>query len=103
MIKGNIFRIKTNKKDTWVEWCSLLAGEYRKEATDTLHEEALIRELFIIFEKDFDYFTIGLGESEGEILPANMTKEINRRHKDKKKECLEYIGPVSVLYDLKAD
>ncbi|HWA32127.1 MAG TPA: DUF6176 family protein [Candidatus Paceibacterota bacterium] len=102
MITGYFFKIKDNKVETWREWCSLLAGKYGREAAETLSEEGLIREFFVIFNRGPEYFTIGFVEHEGKILPTNMDKKINIKHKEKKKECLEYIGPAYVLYDLEA-
>jgi hypothetical protein len=38
---------------------------------------------------------------EGECLPANMNREINRIHAEKKKECIESVDTPEILYNIK--
>ena len=37
---------------------------------------------------------------EGEAKPTNMERELNRKHRATKKECLEKLGPVEKVYEL---
>jgi len=97
MLEGNFFKIKEGKLEAWKKWCEELSGPLREEAT--LKEEKVSREAFIHFKIDDHDYVIGLGD--GEALPATL-KEINLRHKAISRECLEYVGKVSNLYDLSA-
>lgn len=96
MLEGNLFRIKPDKLETWKLWCHTLSNELRDEAIETLKEEGMTQEAFVVFELNNDYFTIGLGD--GQCLPTT-DREINRKHKQMGKECLEKIGKVSCLYN----
>jgi len=37
---------------------------------------------------------------DGEGLPANPNREINKRHKEMKKKCIEYVSEAEVLYNV---
>jgi hypothetical protein len=100
MISGTAFKIKEGKEEIWQEWCRLLAGEYKDEAIGTLTKEGLSRELFFIFQNGADVYAVGMSEYAEHILPSDDSRWINQKHHEKKKECFEYIGPISVLYEL---
>ncbi|MBI5139228.1 hypothetical protein HZA26_01315 [Candidatus Nomurabacteria bacterium] len=97
-MKINLFKIKKEKLKTWQKWCELLNTRLKKQAIETLKEEGLTNEGFYFFKLDRENYTMGF--SIGKHLPTNMTKKINKKHREKKKECLEYMGPISILYDL---
>lgn len=99
MNKAYLFKIKESKKDLWCSWCQELSTSLRDEALSTLEEEQVIQELALgITLPEGEYF---IGYMDGECLPANLDREINQRHQSMKEECLERIGPVDILYDLK--
>jgi hypothetical protein len=100
MLEGNLFKIKEGKIDIWKEWCNELNTSLRNDAIATLKEEGNVQEVFVVFELNGDFYTIGL--AEGQNLPAT-NKEINIKHKAISKECLEKIGKVSCLYNLIAN
>ncbi len=97
-MKINLFKIKDGKLETWLEWGRLIMGINKKEAIDTLKEEGLTYEACGVFLIDKNYYTIGI--FEGKALPENMNRKLNVIHKEKKKECLKYIGPVELSYEL---
>ena len=82
------------------EWEQPYMRFYNKYAPNlTLEEEQVIQELALgITLAEGEYF---IGYMDGECLPANPDREINQRHQSMKEECLERIGPVDILYDLK--
>lgn len=98
MLEGNLFKIKEGKLEIWKNWCHELNTSLRVEATETIKEEGNVQEVFVLFELNNEWYTIGLGE--GENLPAS-DKEINKKHRATAKECLKKIGRVSCLYNLK--
>jgi len=101
MKKAILFRIKEGKKEQWYASCAELAGVLREEAIRTLEEEKVLHELTLGFSlENTDYI---VGYMEGECLPANMDREINQRHKEMREECLEYVGLVETLYNLKLE
>ncbi|MBI3337117.1 MAG: hypothetical protein HY005_00635 [Candidatus Staskawiczbacteria bacterium] len=97
-MKSNLFKIKEGKLDKWFEWGKLLTTKYREEAIETLKEEGLNYEAFCVFKIEEEYYTISM--IEGEEKPTNMDRELNQKHKETKKECLEYIGPIEKVYEL---
>ena len=98
MLEGNLFKIKEGKVDTWKAWCNELNTTLREDALITIKEEGNTQEVFVIFNLNDEWYTIGLGE--GENVPAT-DREINKKHRAISKECLEKIGKVSCLYNLK--
>lgn len=97
-MKGNLFKIRPGKLEKWKDWCYELENNLREEALITLKEEKCTQELFILFSINEDFYTVGMGE--GECLPATL-REINIKHKEISKECLEKIDQISTLYHLK--
>lgn len=99
MNKAFLFKIKEGKKEIWYSWCNELATTLKEEALATLKEEGLVHEMALAFNTpEGEYF---IGYMDGDGLPADMSKEINQKHKLMKDECLEKTGPVDVLYSLK--
>lgn len=99
MRKAVLFKVKD--KDTWVKWCEELATTLHEESLETLNEEKVRQEMTMIFTVNkVDYV---LGYVDGEMLPANMNREINQKHKAMKEQCLELIvdADVNILYNLK--
>jgi len=90
-------KIKKDKLDIWRDWCELLRTKYSKEALETLVEEGVLFEAFICFEINNQWYSLGL--SSVPITPTNMNRELNRKHKAMRKECLEDMSiPVEILY-----
>jgi len=97
-MKLNLFKIKEGKLEQWLEWGRLLTTTYKEEAIETLREEGLTYEGFCIFKIDNNHYTLAM--LEGEARPADMAIELNRKHKEMKKECLEKISSVEKVYEL---
>ncbi len=98
MYKGNIFKIKKGKLAQWKRWCNLLATKYKKEAIETLKEENVTHEIFLIFSINKQYYTVGM--TKGEAKPANMERKLNQKHKIMKKECLKRINSIEIGYEI---
>jgi len=96
-MKINLFKIKEGKLDKWLEWGNLLITIYKEEAIETLKEEGLTYEGFAVFEIDGKNYTFSM--IEGEEKPTNMERELNIKHREVKKECLEKIGPINKVYE----
>lgn len=99
MEKAILLKVKDGQWEAWKNWCTELNTTLRKEAILTLEEERVFQELTIGFEVDGDYFVIGF--MDGECLPANMERDINKRHNAMKHQCLERVGNADVLYNIK--
>ena len=93
-----LMRVREGKLAMWKAWCTELAGSLREEATVTLAEEKVLEEMCLLFTLNGESYVIGFADSEGETLPANMTREINQKHKAMKQECLEYVSDGETLY-----
>lgn len=96
-MKLNLFKIKEGKLEKWIEWGNLLITQYKEEAVETLKEEGVTYEGFCVFEINGEHYTLAM--VEGEAKPANMERELNRKHKETKKDCLEYVGAVEKVYE----
>lgn len=59
----------------------------------------MLQELTIGFEINDTCYVVGF--MDGECLPANMDREVNKRHKAMKQQCLERIGETDVFYNIK--
>ena len=94
----NLFKIKEGKLGKWLEWGKLLATQYKEEAIETLKEEGVNYESFCVFEIRGEHYTLAMVEGEAKL--ANMERDLNRKHREVKKECLEYVGPVEKVYEL---
>lgn len=96
-LKTRIFEIKEGKLNTWKEWCNLLQTRYLVEAQETLREEQITTEFFLIFNIADKNYTMGGGFFEEEILKPTE-RELNQLHMDKKKECLIPVTEPEILY-----
>jgi hypothetical protein len=90
---GKIYKIRTEKLQTWIDWCDELNNTLYQEAKQTLSEEGAVFEIFINFKLNNDWYTVGLTMPFlGELKPTNLDKAINRKHRQIIRECLEPIG-----------
>lgn len=94
-----LFRVKRGYLDEWKKWCKEIREERYQEAKETLAEENLSQEGVFLFEYNNEHFVLGFTDGDG--LPPNPDREINKTHKQKKETCLEYIGHVDILYHIK--
>lgn len=99
MEKAVLLKVKDGQWENWKAWCAELGTSLRAEAVLTLEEERVIQELTLGFNVDDKHYIVGF--MDGECLPANMNREINKRHKEMKHQCLEYQSDVEILYNIK--
>lgn len=100
MINGAIFRVKQDRLDQWRAWCNELETSFHEDALDSLKQEQIFQEAAFLFEIKGEFYVLGF--MDGECLPADMTKEVNIKHKQAKEECLERVSDITVLYNLQA-
>lgn len=98
MKKAIVFKIKTNKKAIWDDWCVQLSTHFLQEATLSLVEEKVLQELTLGFSLNGEHFVVGF--MNGDCLPANMEREVNNIHQKMKAECLERVSEAEILYDI---
>ena len=101
MKKTYIFKVKPGKLGVWKAWAKELGGTLRMEALGTLKEERVVEEACLYFNIEGVDYVVGF--MDGEMLPANMDREINQKHKRMKDECLERVAVGEVLYSLKIE
>lgn len=99
MIKNVVFKVKSGHLEQWRSWCNKLMTSLHTEGLNTLREEQVTQEVAFIFEIKGESYVLGF--AEGDMLPADMSREINKKHKQAKEECLEFIGHAETLYSLK--
>ena len=100
-MQGNVFKVKEGKLEQWKAWCEELNTTRKAEALETLKEEGLIYASFVLFSLNGDHYAIGMGIGEGK--ESNKNREINQRHMEMKRECLEKVDSFNVLYEIKID
>jgi len=96
--KTVLLKVKEGKIDTWKNWCAEIEGVRRAEACETLRKEGVTEEMCTLFFIDQQAYVLAF--AEGEMSPANMSREINQKHQEFKKECLEYLSDGETLYHL---
>ena len=93
-----VLKIKSGKLAKWKQWCSELDEARRTEALETLREEGVNEELCVLIDIGGIPYVVAF--SDGEMLSADMTRDINQKHNALKNECLQYIGEGESLYHL---
>ncbi len=91
-----LYRVKPNKVQQWLNWCSSLQNNHIIELRNILDAENIEREFFTTFTINGEVFAIG-----GEIAPRkpNYTEtDLSKEHARQKKECLEYISKPGYSY-----
>lgn len=92
---SKLFKIKEGKQAQWENWCKTLSTDKKLEAMETLKQEQVKREIFLVFPN----YTVGIMEGEN-ILPSDPNGLLNQEHKRQMSECLEAISKGTVGYDL---
>lgn len=96
-----IFKLKKDKVEKFKEWTHLLNTTLRDEAMLSLKEENCSRELIQFFEIQGEFYIATHIEGE-DIVPSNKEREINKRHIEIMKECIEEKIATETLYDIKS-
>lgn len=99
-MKTKIYRIKEGKKEKLLAWANELKTTYKNEVFQTLQEENVEREFAGIFHIDGKSYAVGFVMGEN-MLPSSPS-ELNQKHKEVLKDCLELPTSVEVLYDFLA-
>jgi hypothetical protein len=97
-MKLYLFKIKEGKLETWLAWGKLLMTKYSKEATETLKEEGLSYESFCYFNIGGSFYTLAM--IDGHQHPTNMDRDLNIKHREIKRDCLERIDLPAFVYEL---
>lgn len=92
-----LFRIKADKLQKFLDWGEVLQNS--KEAIETLKEENIKFEGFYYFHLNNEYYTIGVSDNPNP-KPAKK-RDINQKHTEILKDCLEPITQVMPVYTLK--
>ena len=102
MTKYKIFKIKKGKREIFKIFFYQSFVMRQEEAIKTLVEEDLINEKCIIFGKGDNSYVFYKHEtiSNREKKPMNLSREINRKHKEMLVECLEEVDDKVVGYDI---
>lgn len=85
------FRVKKGKLQKLIDWARYLSSVER-DVIDTLNEEGVAEELIRIIHIDDSDYALALQEVViSARRPADMGKELNRRHRETLEDCLEEI------------
>lgn len=101
MKQGNVFKLKKEKVDSWKEWAQFL-NDHASKVIPTLRQENILYEGSLLFQLDEDWYVCLFAlknNNEDSISSADLTNELNVRHREKMKECFkERVTEVSVPY-----
>jgi Family of unknown function (DUF6176) len=100
-MKSNLYKIKEGRTDQWRDWCNQLATTRNAEAIETLAEEGVSQEMFLLFHYSNNDYVITV--IDGDALPSNLDRQINRDHRRNFAECLEKVVNIELLYHIKAE
>lgn len=95
-----VFKLHNDKVETLLAWGAEVQLKHKPEALDSLREENCTREIFQVFEGNGQWFLICHMEGEN-LLPANMEKELNQKHREVIMSCIDRPVESEVVYDLK--
>ncbi|MEK7552246.1 MAG: DUF6176 family protein [Patescibacteria group bacterium] len=91
-MKYSLFKVKEGKLQVWKDWCKLLSTEFKDEALKTIKEENLLLEGCLVFPVGKDFYVVGYTlENAGGVKPTNLDNNLNKKHLEKRKECLEFV------------
>ena len=82
-----LFKLKKGKEGAWFAWCLLLMTTYKKQALKSLKEEGLLFEASGSFKLNGEIYVLGMYHSKNKPNPTNLEREVNKRHREMKKEC----------------
>lgn len=95
-----ILKVKPGKEGVIQEWGKKLMTGYAQEAREALREENVSHEFFYLFKIGNDYYIAAHMEGDN-IVPPNLNRELNRKHREVLKECVEEAVELEELYDIK--
>lgn len=82
-------KIKPGKRAELERWFAELEGPRRSEASGTLRAEGVTREWGACVLLDGEDYLVGFMEGPAEFLPADLAVDVNRRHQEVLRECLD--------------
>jgi len=94
-MKHVLRKIKDGKLNEWKSWCYYLVDN-EVLAKETMKQENCTRERVVVFNRENEWYVVGSSEHSGEIIEADLSKEINVTHRAKISECLS--KTVAVFY-----
>ncbi len=99
-----IYKIKTEHVVTLQKWGKELMNELYAEASETLVEENCVREFCHIFEISASHYAVFYMEpnENSNIIPSNISKKINQKHKEIMNVCIDYRIKTNEIYHIKA-
>ncbi len=82
-------KILPGKREVLERWLKDLESVHRNEAKETMRQEGISREWGAIANLYNEDYFIGYAEGGVDIRPADLSSNLNRRHQEILKECLD--------------
>lgn len=103
MVNMRLFKLKPDTSHILKKWSEQLLGAYKSEVLDTLAEEQCLSEYFKVFTLNgHEYLLTHMEPLPGkELLPSNQTREINKKHKQVLRTCIDEEVSLETLYTLR--
>ena len=93
-----IYRLKPNKKEALLAWGHELMTTHRAEALTTLAEEKCTHEFGYVFSVgDVDYAVLHM---EGTNILPSSESDLNKKHKETLRDCIDHSLDLKEIYDL---
>jgi hypothetical protein len=96
-----VYKLKPNKRNELLNWGKQLMSIYYQEALKAISEENCSREFGFAFSIGNDDYAV-LHMEGGTILPPT-DRNLNKRHKEILKDCIDHKLELTEIYDLVAE
>lgn len=86
-----VYKVKEGKEQKLQEWSEYL-NSHKDEVLETLNEEGIVFESLHMVTLNGERYAVGTVHSREGVKPTNMEREINQKHREVSKECLEPVA-----------
>jgi hypothetical protein len=88
---SKIFRIRPGREQVFFDWMEEV-NRRREEAISTFEHEGIHREVFATFKSEEGVYVVGFNEALVVPKKSDQAVELNRKHVEVMRECLEPIS-----------
>jgi hypothetical protein len=82
MFHSHLFSVAPGNVGLLQDWGMRLMSEHKNEAMETLTEENCLEEAMYLVKAGNTFFVLASARYQGEKLPTNMQRALNRRHRE---------------------
>jgi hypothetical protein len=95
-----LYKVRQDKLETWKQWCFKLSYLYNVEVLEILKEEKVTFEACGLMMLNNEYYVLGIIDKLTE-QSINFDRDLILKHRKIRKECLEFVTTINMLYYFK--